>query len=396
MPTPRTNKTTRRNATSDASFKEELRAELLTLFRKQGFTLGRDNLLKQREYEKRDVRAIHLHSREIRLLEERAFTERWFSKIQNYFASGCEVRPDRIDPYPVLVDEDEELAALFRTAALWWSVPVSRGFGRRFRVLVFDRANGKLLGLLGMTDPVFNLRTRDEWIGWGVRDREKRLACVMDAYVLGAVPPYNQLLGAKLMALLASSDYIRSVFKQRYGNVRSVILRRKAEKRLALVTVTSALGRSSIYNRLRYDGTDVFRLLGFTQGYGHFHLANGTFEKFRHLLRICGDDEIDRYKFGSGPNYRIRVARKALEHLDLPSDLLRHGIHRAVYVAPLAENSEAFLRGDAERLRWYKRPFDQMAEHWRTRWLIPRAERDRSYLDFHKEEWTGITGLKAS
>ena len=199
-----------------------------------------------------------------------------------------------------------------------------------------------------------------------------------------------------IMALLASSDYIRSVFKQKYGNVRSVILERKAERRLALVTVTTALGRSSIYNRLRYDGEDVFRPVGFTEGYGHFHLANGTFEKFRHLLRICGDDEANRYKFGSGPNYRIRVARKALEFLDLPPNLLRHGVHRAVYVAPLAENSAAFLRGDAERLRWYKRPFDQMVDHWRTRWLIPRAERDRSYSGFQKEEWVGITGLKAS
>ena len=113
----------------------------------------------------------------------------------------------------------------------------------------------------------------------------------MDAYVLGAVPPYNQLLGAKLIAMLASSDFIRDVFRTRYGNVKSVILGRKAEARLALVTVTSALGTSSIYNRLRYGGVEVFRQVGFTQGYGHFHLANGTFEKLRHLLRRCGDDE---------------------------------------------------------------------------------------------------------
>jgi uncharacterized protein DUF4338 len=99
-----------------------------------------------------------------------------------------------------------------------------------------------------MTDPVFNLRTRDEWIGWDVRDREKRLACVMDAYVLGAVPPYNQLLGAKLMALLASSDYIRSVFNKKYGNVRSVILRRKAESRLALVTVSNCSHHPGLFH----------------------------------------------------------------------------------------------------------------------------------------------------
>ncbi len=383
----------RKPATSRSVLKQELRTELLALLRKQGFTVGRDRLLKGCDYEKEDVRAIHVHSRQLRLLEERTFTQRWFSRVAKYFASGSDVNPYDIDPYPVLVGQDEELAALFRIASLWWSVPVSRGFGRRFRILVFDRSNGKLFGLLGMTDPVFNLRTRDQWIGWTVRDREKRLASVMDAYVLGAVPPYNQLLGAKLIALLASSDHIRAVFKQKYGNVKSVILQRRAESRLALVTATSALGRSSIYNRLRYGGVDVFQLVGFTEGYGHFHLANGTFEKLRHLLQTCGDDEGDRYKFGNGPNYRIRVARRALEHLDLPPDLLRHGIHRAVYLSPLAENTAAFLRGEAERLRWYPRPFDEMVEHWRTRWLLPRKARDDSYSVFDKNQWKEIAGL---
>ena len=355
--------------------------------------IGRDCLLRRTDYEKNDIRAIHHHSRQIRLLEEKSFTEKWFPVVLKYLASGNDVIPERIDPYPVLVGNDEELAALFRIASLWWSVRVSRGFGRRFRVLVFDRSNGKLFGLLGMTDPVFNLRTRDQWIGWTVRDREKRLASVMDAYVLGAVPPYNQLLGAKLIALLASSDYIRGVFRRKYGNVKSVILRRKAESRLALVTATSALGRSSIYNRLRYGGEELFHPVGFTEGYGHFHLANGTFEKLCALLRTCGDDEGDRYKFGAGPNYRIRVARRALEHLNMPADLLRHGIHRAVYLSPLAENTAAFLRGEAERLRWYPRPFDEMVDCWRTRWLLPRVMRDNSYSEFDKSQWNEIAGL---
>lgn len=376
------------------AFKQKLRSELLALFRKQGFTVSREHLLQTRDYDKDEVRSIHLHSRQTRLLEEREFAGKWLPKVQRYLASGRDVAPARIDPYPVLVGQDEELAALFRIGCLWWSVPVSRGFGRRFRVLLLDRSNGKLIGLLGMTDPVFNLRTRDGWVGWDVRDREKRLSSVMDAYVLGAVPPYNSLLGAKLVAMLAASDYIRSVFSRKYGCVESQILRRSAERRLALITVTSALGRSSIYNRLRYDGVEIFRPVGFTEGYGHFHLANGTFDKLRHLLHLCGDKEAEKYKFGNGPNYRIRMARKALEYLQLSPELLRHGVRRAVYVAPLAENTPAFLRGEANRLRWYSRQFQEMAEYWRTRWLLPRASRDRSYEAFRSEQWVEITGIQ--
>jgi hypothetical protein len=169
-------------------------------------------------------------------------------------------------------------------------------------------------------------------------------------------------------------------------------LKREFDGRLALVTATSALGRSSIYNRLKFDNMDVFQPVGFTEGYGHFHLANGTYANLREYLALLGDDEVNRFTFGSGPNYRIRVVRKALEYLDLPSGLLRHGIRRAVYVAPLAKNTSAFLRGDNKRLQWYGRPFHDVVEAWRERWLLPRASRDASYQRFDKESWKRIVG----
>ncbi len=371
---------------------QRLRERLLKLLRSQGLKIGDDYLVRQRNYGKDQVRRIHALSRQERLKSERSFVHEWLPRVSKYLASGSEIDPTRIDPAPVVVGDDEEMAALFRVACLWWSVPVSRGFGRRFRVLVFDRSNGKLFGLLGLTDPVFNLRARDGWIGWDVREREERLAHVMDAYVLGAVPPYNQLLGAKFMALLATSDFIRTIFRKRYRNSRSVILEREFDGRLAMVTATSALGRSSIYNRLRLSGVEVFQPVGFTEGYGHFHLANGTYGLLREYLASLGEDEVNRYKFGSGPNYRIRVVRKALERLRLPADLLRHGVRRAVYVAPLAQNSSAFLRGESERLQWYGRPFEEVAGVWRERWLLPRASRDASYRTFDRESWGGITG----
>jgi hypothetical protein len=374
-------------------YERRLRTRVLNLLQEQGFQIGNDGLVLQRSYRKEQIRKIHALSRQERLTLERPFVLRWLPKLLKYFAAGSEIEPTRIDPYPVVVEGDYEMAALFRLASLWWSVPVSRGFGRRFRVLVFDRYNGKLFGLLGMTDPVFNLRARDLWIGWDAGQRERRLAHVMDAYVLGAVPPYNRLLGAKFMALLAASDFTRAIFRKRYGKSRSIILNRKLDGRLAMVTATSALGISSIYNRLQFDGDEVFRPVGFTEGYGHFHLANGTYEQLRKYLRRLGDDEISRFTYGSGPNYRMRVVRKALAHLRLPPDLLRHGIRRAVYVAPLARNSTAFLRGDNERLRYYGRPVEDLVAFWRHRWMLPRVLRDSSYRNFDRENWKAITDI---
>lgn len=371
----------------------KLRLSLLKLLREQGFAVGPQYQLRTRGSSKKTVRAIHAHFRKARLQEEKKFIGKWFPKISHYFASGEEIDPQRVDPYPVLVENNEEHAALFRIASLWWSIPVSRGYGRRFRILIFDRSNGKLFGLLALTDPVFNLRTRDAWIGWEVRTRENMLAHVMDACVLGAVPPYNSLLGAKFISLLAASDFTRQLFKRRYGKKKSIIRKRNFDGRLAMVTTTSALGTSSILNRLRFGNIELFQPVGFTEGYGHFHLANGTFEKIRAYLVSCKDKEVWRYKFGKGPNYRIRVVRKVLKRLNLPPELLRHGVRRGVYVAPLADNTAAFLNGNASRLHWYKRPLTEIVTFWRERWLLPRATRDNSYLAFDASSWRKILDL---
>jgi hypothetical protein len=49
------------------------------------------------------------------------------------------------------------------------------------------------MGLIGLADPVFALGVRDAWTGWERDTRRERLANVMDAFVLGAVPLYNGL-----------------------------------------------------------------------------------------------------------------------------------------------------------------------------------------------------------
>ena len=74
-------------------------------------------------------------------------------------------------------------------------------------------------------------------------------------------------------------------------------------------------------------------------------------------------------------------------NLELSGDLLRHGVRRGVYVAPLAENSAAFLKGENERLHWYRRPLEKVVDFWRERWLLPRAARDTSYRTFNSESW---------
>ena len=102
---------------------------------------------------------------------------------------------------------------VFLTKNGYGDMAVSYTHLRRLRFLVYDNSTGKLMGLFGLGDPVFSLSARDQWIGWTKEDRRKRLVHVMDAFVLGAVPPYNQLLVGKLIAMLVASNEVREAYR---------------------------------------------------------------------------------------------------------------------------------------------------------------------------------------
>jgi hypothetical protein len=112
-------------------------------------------------------------------------------KLLRWFASGSEIDPTKIKLTLRRVRSDTLEADLFRLATLTWSVPVSAGFGRRMRYLVWDEGHDRLAGIIALGDPVFNLSVRDKLIGWSTDDRSERLVNLLDAYVLGAVPPYS-------------------------------------------------------------------------------------------------------------------------------------------------------------------------------------------------------------
>jgi len=364
---------------------DELRQRLLNALSQQGFALSGDQLMPPNASCKDNIRQLYAHLRLERLQQARSWLLSVEEKVLPYFANGPEVDVERIRPNLELVDSQRK-AGLFRYASLLWSVPVSAGYGRRMRFLVFDEHNGKLIGLFALGDPVYNLRVRDQWIGWGVPEKNERLYHVMDAYVLGAVPPYSYLLGGKLVALLTASDEVRETFRQRYARQISVIRKVVREPHLVLLTTTSALGRSSLYNRLAVDGRRVFISLGFTEGWGHFHFSNGTFEQVKAYLREIGDPVVERYKYGGGPNWRFRVVKRCLAHLGLSPDLLHHGIKREVFVVPLATNAREFLRGEEAEPAYYEMPKDWLFDYFRDRWLLPRVVRDRRYQTFNRED----------
>ena len=222
----------------------------------------------------------------------------------------------------------------------------------------------------------------------------------MDAYVVGAVPPYSALLGGKTVASLMASQEVADMFKRRYGDSPGVISGKRKGARLAMVTVMSALGRSSIYNRLKLTdpetGETAVRLvrLGKTLGFGHFQIPNGLFSRLRQVLREDGHEYANGYKFGGGPNWRVRAAREALKTLGLDADdILRHGIEREVYAMPIAENALEFLAGEDAEPRFSHRTVAEISALARERWVVPRSERDAGFRRFRREELAAAVQL---
>jgi hypothetical protein len=365
----------------------KLRERIIRSLRAQGFRVRNGNILPPKELSKERIRELHETAVRYRVERARDGLFRMESDLLRHIASGHEVEPLQMSPRLVEVQPESEEELLFRYASLHWSIPVSSGYGRRLRFLVVDDYNGKLVGLIGLGDPVFSLAPRDEWIGWTFSDRKKRLGNVMDAFVLGAVPPYSFLLCGKLVAMLAASNTVRDTFKRKYGGTRSVISRKVHDGRLALITTTSALGRSSVYNRLRLGDRLLYQSVGFTKGSGEFHFSNGLYGAITEFAEKHCNPTAKQERWGTGFRNRREVIKKCLPLLGLSGDWLYHGIEREVFVVPLARNAREFLRGEHNQLLWYEQTEAQIFEYFRERWMLPRFYWDERFKSWSRDEW---------
>jgi hypothetical protein len=365
--------------------KAELKKLVLRSLRSQGFSIRKGRIAENNGRDKAVLRSLHATAVQHRIEQAKSGLRRHESELLGKIASGPDVSPAHMRPRLVEVEADSFDELLFRYARLHWSIPVSAGYGRRLRFVVYDEANDKLIGIIGLGDPVFALGPRDRWVGWDIEARRKRLQCTMDAFVLGAVPPYSHLLCGKLVAMLLASNEVRHAFKRKYQGQTSIVSGRPLDGRLALISTTSALGRSSVYNRIKFKGQDVFKSVGFTMGSGEFQFSNGVYRDLRSFgSRYCSATAKNE-TWGIGFRNKREVLRKVLPRLGLSGDLLYHQVEREVFVVPLASNSQAFLRGDHERLRWFNRSAADIFSWFRDRWLLPRAERDASFMSFEKE-----------
>lgn len=348
-----------------------------------GFLI-RDESLELPEGEAKETyRKLHQEQRKKKLLASQKIIRTWEDAFITSVAKPEEIDLKKIIPRIRTIETGRD-RGIFNYASLTWSVPVSKGFGRRTYFLVEDEQNDKLIGIFALGDPVYNLGVRDKAIGWSQEQKSKRLYNVFDAFVCGSVDPYRRLLGGKLVAMLTTSQEVIGTLQKKYEGTITRISEEVKDSKPALITVTSALGRSSIYNRLKLEDRYVLKSHGYTKGYGHFHFSTSLYND---LLEIA--KEHPRYsgtEFGEGANWKIRTLRQALTLIGVSNNYMRHGLTREVFLGELASNSMSFLRGETNNLDYYFASIEKMTEFWRERWLLPRSNLQSKIREFEPDE----------
>lgn len=310
--------------------------------------------------------------------------KKWIEKNIDFarenLATGVNVLNSRINPI-IEICETEKQHRLFRILRYYWSSPYSEYVGRRIKLIIRDKAlpNKPVIGIAALGSPIIHIPERDEWIGWDKQTRTKNLIYTLDAYVVGAVPPYNYLLGGKLISYILASNEIRAIYRKKYKDQITLKEKRKANKLVGIFT-TSLYGNSSQYNRIKYKDELLFQPIGQTKGFGTLHLSEETIQLMIKLLKSKGI--IIGHKFGDGPSWVMRLIRTAGDLLGFDSDfLLKHSFKRNIYFVPLAKEYSRFLNGETRQPFFYNYPKSELVNYWRKRWLENRKVKEEVIAD---------------
>lgn len=363
---------------------ENLRNEIVGVLRLQGYTVA-DNTFHLTDPNEEKIRNLHSRARAEKICRHIDFMESRACKAEEFMLDSDEVQIDKIAPRIIEVHADSNYVDLFRWWNLaWWSLPYERAYGRQMRFIVWDDYHNAPIGLIGLQSPILRWNVRDEYLGLASDKRDYWINQSMNAQRLGALPPYNKFLGGKLVAYLMMSDDIRKQYREKYKSYETIMMKRAIPSDLLFITTTGAYGKSSVYNRLRFNENRLCEFIGYSQGNGSFHIPDTLYES---LMRYLSESGFEAGRsFGSGPSVKIKNIDRSMRLLGFKKGN-GHGIKRAVYLFPYARNIKSVIQHD-ETPVWERRNVDELTQHWKNRWAIKRnGGYPKEKLRFKKDEF---------
>lgn len=227
-----------------------------------------------------------------------------------------------------------------------------------------------------------------------IANRKRKIGSnMMDIIVCGSIPPYNELLGGKLISILSCSPTVISDYTHRYENqISEIASRMKGQRvvrdsRLVYLGTTSlyAVG-SSQYNRIKVPISEnrnlEFRRMGITEGFGTVFFSKETTSLLSRLLELQDGGKKINHVFGEGTSPRFRMISRGLSSIGIKADaFLKHYSPRIVYSINLADNTNEYLLGfdkdvnygyDLNNPAIVEQKTQQLIDYWYNRWLTKR------------------------
>lgn len=216
---------------------------------------------------------------------------------------------------------------------------------------------------------------------------------MMDIIVCGSIPPYNHLLGGKLVSILSCSPVVIKDYTERYAGQVSVIASRMKgqevirDSNLVFLGTTSLYSMgSSQYNRIKVPMTNgvqiKFNKIGITEGFGTVYFSNVTTNLLSKILYIQDGGKKINHVFGEGTSPRFRLIGRGLKTIGIKAEsFLKHYSPRIVYSIDLAKNTNRFLLGlddkpdfgfDIHSEHDIQKYTQELVDYWYKRWLLMR------------------------
>lgn len=294
---------------------------------------------------------------------------------------------------------------LDRQDATYWRQRAETDLFRSKRCLLLAdllRDKSALLPYLYPTPDVHGLSTamKDHRARQSVRSVARRAKSdsvgteIADLSVCGAVAPYRDVIGGKLVTMLAMSPTVVRAYHRKYHAYESEIASSMAGRavsrasHLVFIGTTSLYGTtSSQYNRVSIPASILearceLRLerLGRSRSFGTSHLSAPTVRSLVRLSEQHKNGARVNSVFGEGGNPKLRKVRGGLDALGWPSEqLLQHGRKRIIYGVSLVSNLRNYLLGMEDQPN-YQMELDldddvgRISAWWMDRWMMGRAQ----------------------
>lgn len=306
-----------------------------------------------------------------------------YHQYKSLFAEPNRIKLEKISPVLVNVDQGKLWESLFKIVRGTWSMPLNKGYGRRLRYVVYDEFHDSVIGIIGLQSPPADLASRDTLFNYPENKKLDFVNQTMDIYSLGSIPPYSGLLGGKLVAGMAGSKTIVEDYRKKYLGKETLIAQKLLDNSLVALTTTSAYGRSSIYNRLKFNDKLIAEPIGYTKGYGNLHLES----VYPDMVELLKENNLFHFGgYGNGPKQRWQNIARALQILNLPKKYSRHGVLREVFLFRLRSNLESGMSGgDFGTLIAHNE--GEFSSYWLERWAIPRSKRAEDWKNISTEKY---------